>query len=119
MYDGMCKMQCVKNGSANQTIWMDQLGGPVGWTSWIDQFFLFEALASSHIRRFSSQFVHCRSFRVRRRPCFLLKSVNGGVVWVKFIENCLAKVVTQPFTNAKPIKGLNPACKPLGGVAEN
>ena len=38
-------MQCV-NRSASQT-------------SWTDQFFLFEALASSHIRRWTFQFVHC------------------------------------------------------------
>ena len=32
---------------------MDQLDVPALQTSWKDQFFLFEALASSHIRRFS------------------------------------------------------------------
>ena len=31
---------------------MDQLDGPAGQTSWTNQFFLFEALASLHIRRF-------------------------------------------------------------------
>ena len=36
----------------------------------MDQFFIFEALASSQIQRFTFQFVHCRSFRVPRRPCF-------------------------------------------------
>ena len=36
-----------------------------------DQFSIFEALASSHIRRLTFQFVHCCSFRVQRRPCFL------------------------------------------------
>ena len=78
----MCKMQCV-NGSASRTSWtdqldepagrtswMDQLDGPAGRTSWTDQFFLFEALACSHIWRFSFQFVRCRSFRFQRRPCF-------------------------------------------------
>ena len=30
---------------------------------------MFEALASLHIQRLTFQFVHCRSFRVRRRPC--------------------------------------------------
>ena len=80
----MCKIQCV-NGSASRTSWTDQLDGAAGrssWTdqldgaarqtSWRDQFFLFEALASLHIQRFSFQFVHCRSFRVRRRPCLLI-----------------------------------------------
>ena len=96
-YDAMCKMQCVGcnisdttckmqcvNGSASQTSWteqldwpawqtswMDQLNRPNERTSWTDQLFLFEALANSHIRRFFFKFVHCRSFRVRRRPCFL------------------------------------------------
>ena len=91
----MCKMQCV-NGSASRTSWTyqldgpagrnswtDQLDGPAGRTSWTDQLdrpvFLFEALASSHIRRFSFQFVHCRSFRVRRRPCFLLKKFTTNL----------------------------------------
>ena len=63
------------DGPAGQTSWTDQLDGPAGRTSWTDQLdrpvLLFEALASSHIRRFSFQFVHCRSFRVRRRPCFI------------------------------------------------
>ena len=63
-------MQCV-NGSARRTSWMDQLDRPAR-----DQFFLFEVLASSHIRRFSFQFIHCRSFRVRRRPCSFLKIIN-------------------------------------------
>ena len=90
----MCKIQCV-NGSASRTSWTDQLDGPAGrtswtdqldgpagrtnWTdqldgpagrtSWIDQFSLFEALASLHIQRLTFQFVRCRSFRVRPRPC--------------------------------------------------
>ena len=50
---------------------MDQLDGPAGLTSWTDQFSIPKALASLHIRRFAFQFVHCRSFRVRRRPCFI------------------------------------------------
>ena len=57
-------MQCVNrsasktswtdqlDGSAGQTSWTDQLDGPAGQTSWTDQFVLFEALASSLIRRF-------------------------------------------------------------------
>ena len=53
----MCKMHCV-NGSASQTSWTDHLDGPAGRTS-------------SHIRRLTFQFVQCRSFRVRRRPCFV------------------------------------------------
>ena len=53
-----------------RTSWTDQLDRSARQISWMDQFFLFEALASSHIRRFSFQFVHCCSFRVRRRPCF-------------------------------------------------
>ena len=48
----MCKMQYV-NGLAGLTSWTDQLDRPAGQTSWTDLFFLFEALASSHIRRFS------------------------------------------------------------------
>ena len=51
--------------------WMDQLDGPAGWISWMDQFSSFEASASSLIQRLTFQFVHCHSFRVRRRPCFL------------------------------------------------
>ena len=43
-----------------------------------DQFFLFEALASSHIRRFSFQVVHCRSYLVRRRPCLIGGGDGGG-----------------------------------------
>ena len=72
------KMDCercnVKMGllvrPAGRTSWTDQLDGPAGRTSWTGQFFSSEALASSHIRRFSFQFVHCWSFWVRRRPCF-------------------------------------------------
>ena len=57
------------NGPAGQTSWMDQLDRPAGQISLRDQFSLLEALASSHIRRLTFQFVHCRSFRVRRRTC--------------------------------------------------
>ena len=60
------------DGPAGRTSWTDQLDGPAGRISWIDQFSLLEALASSHIRRLTFQFVHCRSFRVRRRSCFSL-----------------------------------------------
>ena len=88
-------MQCVNgsasltswtnqlDGPAGQTSWTDQLDGPAGQTSWTyqldepagqtsrtDQLFLFEALASLHIRRLMFQFVHCCSFRVQRRPCY-------------------------------------------------
>ena len=35
------------------------------------------------------------------------------------IQNSVAKAVTQLFTNIKSIKGLNPACKQVGGVPEN
>ena len=49
-------------------------------------FFLFEALASSHIRRFSFQFVHCRSFRVRRRPCFF-----GTYIIINEWDKCVAE----------------------------
>ena len=79
-------MQCV-NGSASWTSWIDQLDGPAGWTSWTDQLvgpagrtswtdqiFLFEALASSHIQRFSFQFVDCCRLLVQQRPCFKIKS---------------------------------------------
>ena len=40
------------DGSAGQTSWTDQLDRPAGLISWMDQFVLFEALASSLIRRF-------------------------------------------------------------------
>ena len=93
----LCKMECVRCNvkmgllvrSAGQTCWTGQLDRPAGhssWTdqldrparrtswqtSWTDQFFLFEALASSHIWKLTFQFVHCRSFRVRQRPCFVV-----------------------------------------------
>ena len=71
--DGQTSWTDQLDRPAGRTSWTDQLDGPVGWTSWTDQFFLFEALASLHIKRLSFQFVHCRSFRVRRRPCFLPK----------------------------------------------
>ena len=58
------------DGPAGRTSWTDQLDGPAGRTSWTDHFSLLEALASSHIRRLTFQFVPCRSFRVRQRPCF-------------------------------------------------
>ena len=58
---------------AGQTSWTDQLDRPARQISWTDQFSLFEALASSHIiRRLTFQFVHCHSFRVWRRPCYLI-----------------------------------------------
>ena len=47
------------DGPAGRTSWTDQLDKPAGQTSWADQLFLFETLASSHIRRSSFQFVHC------------------------------------------------------------
>ena len=62
-------MQCVNgspsqtswtdqlDGPAKQSSWTDQLGGPAGQTCWTDQFFLIEAFYSSHIQRFSFQFV--------------------------------------------------------------
>ena len=69
------------DGPAGQTSWTNQLdrppkqtqlNRPAGQTSWTDQFFLFEAMASLHVRRLIFQFVHCPSFRVRWRPCFYL-----------------------------------------------
>ena len=48
----------------------------VGQTSWTDKFFMFEALASLHIQRPTFQFVHYHSFRVRRRPCYLLLALD-------------------------------------------
>ena len=39
------------DGPAGRTSWMEQLDGPAGRTGWTDQFFLFKALANSHIRR--------------------------------------------------------------------
>ena len=59
------------DGSAGRICWTDQLDRSAGRISWTDQFSLFEAMASLHIRRLTFQFVHCRSFRVRRRPCYL------------------------------------------------
>ena len=49
------------DGHAERTNWTDQLDGA--------------ALASSHLRRFSFQFVYCCSFRVRRKPCFILTNI--------------------------------------------
>ena len=60
---------------AGRTSWTDQLDGSAGRISWTDQFSLLEALASLHIRRLTFQFVHCRSFRVRGRPCLSLPMV--------------------------------------------
>ena len=36
----------------------------------MDQFIIFEALASSHIRRLAFQFLHCPIFQIRQRPCW-------------------------------------------------
>ena len=75
---------------AGHSSWTDQLDRPArqtSWqTSWTDQFFLFKALASLHIRRFSFQFVHCRSFRVRRRPCFF-----GTYIIINEWDKCVAE----------------------------
>ena len=51
---------------------LDGPDGPAGQTLWTDQFSILEALASSHIQRLTIPFVHCRSFRVRRRPCLIM-----------------------------------------------
>ena len=52
-------------------------------TSWTDQLSLFEALASSHIRRF--QFLLYRSFQVRWRPCCKPKLVvNINIVHLSY-----------------------------------
>ena len=67
------------DGPAGWTSWTDQMDGPAGWTSLTDQLFLFEALASSHIRRLTFQFVHCCSFRVRLRPCSLF---GEKLIWI-------------------------------------
>ena len=80
----VCKMQCV-NGSVSQTSSTDQLDGPALQTSWMDQFFLCEALASPHIRRFFFKFVHCRSFQVWRRPCLVHESESLCVFLCKMI----------------------------------
>ena len=42
-----------------------------GRTNCTDQIFIFEAMASLLIQRLTVQFVHCCSFRVRRRPCLI------------------------------------------------
>ena len=68
----MCKMQCV-NGSASLASWMNQLDRPAGQTSWTDQLDgsvrCILSLGQFAYSKISFQFVHCRSFRVRRRPC--------------------------------------------------
>ena len=45
--------------------------------------------------------------------------MDVGVGWVKEIQNSLPEAVTPLLRNAKNIKGLNPACKQVGGVVEN
>ena len=106
----MCKMQCVNRsasrtsrtdqleGQAGRTSWTDKLDRPARQTSWTDQLdrsagrtrltnqldrpvHLYEALASSHIIRISFQFVHCRIFRVRRRPCLFLFGDDTTITW--------------------------------------
>ena len=59
-------------------------------------------MASSHLRRFSFQFVHCRSFRVRRRHCFIYFEIAIGQV---VEDSCLYEdkdipvpVISPPFT---------------------
>ena len=49
---------------------IDQLYVSARSTSLTHQFFLFQALASLHIWRSTFLFVHCRSFRFQRIPCF-------------------------------------------------
>ena len=70
----MCNLQHMQFATSLQhvqrTSWKDKLDVPAGQTRWTDQFSLLEALASSHIQRLTFQFVHCRSFRVQRRPFF-------------------------------------------------
>ena len=69
---------------AGRISWTDQLDGTAGRTSWTDQFSLFEALASLHIRRLTFQFIHCRSFRVWRRPCFsVVYFPHRRSAWIK------------------------------------
>ena len=82
------------DGLAGQNSWTYQLDVPAGQTSWTVQFFLFEALASSHIRRLTFQFVHCRSFRVRQRPCllpsrFFIFSISS----IFIIKECLKEFI--------------------------
>ena len=97
------------NGPAGPASWTDQLDRPAEWTSWTDQlydqFFLFEALASSHIRRFFFKIVHCRSFWVRRRPCFpeppLVANKKPRSIKDKIIRS---RVPTRPKRNNPGMK---------------
>ena len=65
----------IVNRLAGRTSRTDQLDGPARQTSWMDHFFL----ASLHIQRLTSQFVHCRSFRVLRSPCLHMFRKLGTV----------------------------------------
>ena len=58
-------------------------------TSWTDQFFNLEALASSHFQRLTFQFVCCRSFRVRQRPCSIFTCDKQFKKW-QFHFACLS-----------------------------
>ena len=70
------------DGSAIWISWTDKLDRPAGRISWTDQFSLLEALASSHIKRLTFQFVYFCSFWVRRRPCFLVGWHVIAMVWL-------------------------------------
>ena len=90
----MCKMQCV-NGSASWTSWTDQLDVPAGQTSSTDQLDRPVLFIWSLGQFLSFQFVHCRSFRVRRRPCFFL-------IWKAFLPKIFSlKVSVPPYWSKK------------------
>ena len=92
-------------GPAGQTNWTDQLDRPAGRISWTDQFSLFESFASSRIRRLTFQFVHCRSFWVRWRPCFpeppLVANKKPRSIKDKIIRS---RVPTRPKRNNPGMK---------------
>ena len=75
----MCKVTDQLDGPAGQTSWTDQLDGPV-----------------------CLYIVHCRSFRVRRRHCFIYFEIAIGQV---VEDSCLYEdkdipvpVISPPFT---------------------
>ena len=88
---------CIE--SAIQINLMDQLNRSASQTSWIDQFSIFEALASLYIQRLTFQFVHYRSFTVLQRPCFQMsQSKNIFQKWFS-IQN-IPMNVTFPITHS-------------------
>ena len=80
-------------------------------TSWTDQFFIFKALAISHIWRLTFQFVHCRSFWVRQKPCFLNTSYFfiQTTFWTQIFKiNFVSKNILRNMSFSNKGKGFNP-----------